>query len=462
MMFETTLSSRMQMALRRLTGKGYLTENDILEALKEIRRALLEADVHLSVIKSFTEQVKDQALGEKIIKGLNPAQQVVKIVTDTLTKTLGEKTAHISYQPSGLTVMMLIGLQGSGKTTSIAKLAKTLRDSDKKKVLLVAADIYRPAAIEQLKVLGQSIEIDVFEKGQIGVDLIIKEALLYAKEHAFDVMLIDTAGRLSIDQELLDELKRIKTLTSPSEILLTVDAMTGQDAANTAKNFHEAIVATGVILTKLDGDTRGGAALSVSSVAQIPIKFQASGEKIETLEVFHPDRMASRILGMGDVMSLVEKASEAVSEDDAKNLMTKIQNNTFNYNDLKKQFKMIQRMGSIQKVVGLIPGLGKQSANVDDKPIKEMGIIIDSMTLKERKDPALIEQSSKRRERIARGSGLSVAAVNRLRDAFHKQKMMMKQMMSMDPSQLHNFKPQHMQQPKIKKGKGKHKGRFKY
>ena len=462
MMFETTLSSRMQMALRRLTGKGYLTENDILDALKEIRRALLEADVHLSVIKTFTEQVKEQALGEKIIKGLNPAQQVVKIVTDTLTKTLGEKTAYVSYQPSGLTVMMLIGLQGSGKTTSIVKLAKTLRDTDKKKVLLVAADIYRPAAIEQLKVLGQSIDIDVFEKGQTDVDTIIKEALVYAKTHAFDVMLIDTAGRLSIDEMLLDELKRIKTLTSPSEILLTIDAMTGQDAANIAKNFHEAIVATGVLLTKLDGDTRGGAALSVSSVAQIPIKFQASGEKIEMLEVFHPDRMASRILGMGDVMSLVEKASEAVSEDDAKNLMSKIQNNTFNYNDLKKQFKMIQRMGSIQKVVGLIPGLGKQASQVDDKPLKEMGIIIDSMTLKERKDPTLIDQSSKRRERIAKGSGLSVAAVNRLRDAFNKQKMMMKQMMSMDPSQLNNFKPQQMQQPKMKKGKGKNKGRFKY
>ncbi len=462
MMFETTLSSRMQMALRRLTGKGYLNEDDILEALKEIRRALLEADVHLSVIKSFTEQVKEQALGEKIIKGLNPAQQVVKIVTDTLTKTLGDQTSYISYNPNGLTVMMLIGLQGSGKTTSIAKLAKTIQETEQKKVLLVAADVYRPAAIEQLKILGKSIQIDVFEKGHSHVDVIVHEALEYAKMNHYDVMLIDTAGRLSIDEVLLDELKRIKAMTSPTEILLTIDAMTGQDAANTAKNFHDAIKATGVLLTKLDGDTRGGAALSVSSVANIPIKFQASGEKIETLEVFHPDRMASRILGMGDVMSLVEKASEAVSEDDAKNLMTKIQNNTFNYNDLKKQFKMIQRMGSIQKVIGLIPGLGKQASQVDEKPIKEMSIIIDSMTLKERKDPTLIDQSSKRRERLARGSGLSVAAVNRLRDAFNKQKTMMKQMMSMDPSQLQQFKPQHMQQPKVKKGKGKNKGRFKY
>jgi signal recognition particle subunit SRP54 len=461
-MFETTLSSRMQMALRRLTGKGYLTEDDIVETLKEIRRALLEADVHLSVIKKFTEQIQTQALGEKIIKGLNPAQQVIKIVTDTLTKTLGDQTAYVSYQPSGLTVMMLIGLQGSGKTTSIVKLAKTIRDSENKKVLLVAADIYRPAAIEQLKILGQSINVEVFEKGQINVDIIIKEALLYAKKHEVDVMLIDTAGRLSIDESLLDELKRIKKMTSPTEILLTIDAMTGQDAAQTAKNFHDAIHATGVLLTKLDGDTRGGAALSVSSVANIPIKFQATGEKIETLEVFHPDRMASRILGMGDVMSLVEKASEAVSEDDAKDLISKIQNNTFNYQDLKKQFKMIQRMGSIQKVVGLIPGLGKQASQVDDAPLKEMSVIIDSMTLQERKNPSLIDQSSKRRERLAKGSGLSVAAVNRLRDAFNKQKMMMKQMMSMDPSDMNTFKPHHIQQPKIKKGKGKHKGRFKY
>jgi signal recognition particle subunit SRP54 len=294
------------------------------------------------------------------------------------------------------------------------------------------------------------------------VDTIIKEALAYAKKHEIDVMLIDTAGRLSMDEALLDELKRIKKMTSPTEILLTIDAMTGQDAAQTAKNFHDAIHATGVLLTKLDGDTRGGAALSVSSVANIPIKFQASGEKIETLEVFHPDRMASRILGMGDVMSLVEKASEAVSEDDAKDLMSKIQNNTFNYQDLKKQFKMIQRMGSIQKVVGLIPGLGKKASQVDDAPLKEMSVIIDSMTLQERKNPSLIDQSSKRRERLARGSGLSVAAVNRLRDAFNKQKMMMKQMMSMDPSDMTNFKPQHIQQPKMKKGKGKHKGRFKY
>lgn len=461
-MFETTLSSRMQMALRRLTGKGFLTENDIVETLKEIRRALLEADVHLSVIKKFTESIQTQALGEKIIKGLNPAQQVIKIVTDTLTKALGDQTAYLSYQPNGLTVMMLIGLQGSGKTTSIAKLAKTIRDSENKKVLLVAADIYRPAAIEQLKILGQSIDIDVFEKGQMDVDTIIKEALIYAKKHEIDVMLIDTAGRLSIDEALLDELKRIKKMTSPTEILLTIDAMTGQDAAQTAKNFHEAIHATGVLLTKLDGDTRGGAALSVSSVANIPIKFQASGEKIETLEVFHPDRMASRILGMGDVMSLVEKASEAVSEDDAKDLMSKIQNNTFDYQDLKKQFKMIHRMGSIQKVVGFIPGLGKKASQVDDTPLKEMSVIIDSMTLQERKNPSLIDQSSKRRERLARGSGLSVAAVNRLRDAFNKQKMMMKQMMSMDPSDMTKFKPQHMQQPKLKKGKGKHKGRFKY
>ena len=461
-MFETTLSSRLQMALRRLSGKGYLNEDDITSTLKEIRRALLEADVHLSVIKSFTDHVKENALGEKIIKGLNPGQQVAKVVNDTLVSILGEKTSYVSYQPSGLTVMMLIGLQGSGKTTSIAKLAKTIKTSENKKVLLVAADIYRPAAIDQLKVLGQSIQVDVFEKGQMDVYVIVKEALIYAKAHHYDVVLIDTAGRLSIDTALLDELKMIKEMTSPTEILLTVDAMTGQDAAITAKNFHEHIQATGAILTKLDGDTRGGAALSISSVASIPIKFQASGEKIEILEVFHPDRMASRILGMGDVMSLVEKASEAASEDDAKDLMTKIQNNTFNYIDLKKQFKMIKRMGSIQKVMGLIPGLSKQAAQVDDKPLKEMSVLIDSMTIKERKEPSLIDQSSKRRERIARGSGLSVAAVNRVRDELNNQRKMMKHMMSMDPSNMSNLNPNQFQPSKIKKGKGKNKGRFKY
>lgn len=462
-MFETTLSSRMQMALRRLTGKGYLKEDDIQEALKEIRRALLEADVHLSVIKSFTEKVKTQALGEKILKGLNPGQQVVKIVNDTLTQTMGEHAQGLAYQAQGLTSMMLIGLQGSGKTTAIAKIAAWIKKQTGKKILLVAADVYRPAAIEQLQILGKSIDVEVFERGQIDAVDVVKQAKTYALDNAFDVILIDTAGRLSIDNTLMDELKKLKAYVSPSEILLTVDAMTGQDAANTAKIFHDQIGSTGAILTKLDGDARGGAALSIREVANIPIKFMSTGETLETLEIFHPERMASRILGMGDVMSLVEKATDAIDEDDAKNLMEKFQKGTFNYLDMKKQFKMMQRMGSLSKIAGMIPGLGKQAQHIDDKPMKEMSVIIDSMTKEERKHPELIDKSSRRRDRIAKGAGVSVAAVNKLRQAFENQKRMMKQMSGLNPETMASMNPSQMM-PKLKqkKGKGKNKGRFRY
>ena len=462
-MFETTLSSRMQMALRRVTGKGLLTEEDITLVLKEIRRALLEADVHLTVIKSFTEKVKEQALGIKILKGLNPGQQVVKVVNEILTEVMGSASEGLTFEAQGLTTMMLMGLQGSGKTTAISKLAKWIKEKANKKVLLVAADVQRPAAIEQLHVLGQSIQVDVFDQGQIAAIDVVKKAFIYAKEQQFDVMLVDTAGRLSIDTSLMEELQEIQSLIKPTEVLLTIDAMTGQDAANTAKLFHEAVHATGAILTKLDGDTRGGAALSIREVSSIPIKFMSTGETLDTLDVFHPDRMASRILGMGDVLSLVEKASDAVDEDDAKNMMEKLQSGTFNYNDMKKQFKMMNRMGSLSKIAGMIPGLGKQATQIDDKPMKEMSIIIDSMTKEERKNPELIDRSSRRRDRIAKGSGLSVAAVNRLRTAFERQQKMMKQMMQIDPNKLSSMNPNQMMPTfKQKKGKGKNKGRFKY
>jgi signal recognition particle subunit SRP54 len=460
-MFETTLSSRLKMALRRVTGKGVLSVEDLELALKEIRRALLEADVHLSVIKQLTETIKQEAQGEKIKKGLNPGQQVVKIVSDALTNLMGEASASMTFKPNQLTVIMMMGLQGTGKTTASAKLSHYLKTHNKK-VLLIAADVQRPAAVEQLKKLGEKHQLDVFDKGLSPVLEVVKEGLEKAKSNHYDVVIIDTAGRLTIDHALMEELKAIKTLSNPTEILLTVDAMTGQDAANTASMFHEQIGATGVILTKLDGDARGGAALSVYYVSKIPIKLMSLGETIETLEVFHPDRMASRILGMGDVMTLVEKATEAIDEDDAKNLMEKIQNNTFNYDDLKKQFKMLKRMGSMKKIVGLIPGLGSKMPEVDDKPIEDMNVIIDSMTKKERKQPDLIEKSSKRRERIAKGSGKSVSDVNKLRQAFNQQVTMMKKMMTMDESSLKNMKPQHMMQQKIKKGKGKNKGRFRY
>jgi signal recognition particle subunit SRP54 len=461
MMFETTLSSRMQMALRRLTGKGSLHEDDIEAALKEIRRGLLEADVHLSVIKAFTDRVKEEALGIKIIKGLNPSQQVVKVVKDTLMDIMGTEHVGLIYQPVKPSVFMLVGLQGSGKTTTVAKLAAFIKKDLSKKVLLVALDIYRPAAIEQLHILGKSVQTEVFDKGLSNPVQTTKEALLYAKTHGFDVVILDTAGRQSIDLALMNELKDIKKEAKPNEILLTVDSMTGQDAAVTTKNFNDALGITGAILTKLDGDSRGGAALSITMVSLTPIKFMTSGEDLKSIEAFHPDRIADRILGMGDVMTLVEKASEAVNEDDAKNIMEKIQNNTFNYNDLRSQLKMMKKMGSLKSIASLIPGLGKSLSQVDDKPLKEMEIIMQSMTKDERTDPSLIDKSSKRRERIARGSGLPVSSVNQMRQSFDRQKQMMKQMMHMDPNDLSKMKPEAFA-PKVKKGKGKNKGRFKY
>jgi signal recognition particle subunit SRP54 len=461
MMFETTLSSRMQMALRRLTGKGSLQEDDIETALKEIRRGLLEADVHLSVIKAFTDKVKEEALGIKIIKGLNPSQQVVKVVKDTLMNIMGTEHVGLIYQPVKPSVFMLVGLQGSGKTTTVAKLAGFIKKDLSKKVLLVALDIYRPAAIEQLHILGKSIQAEVFDKGLNDPVKTTKEAIAYAKANGFDVVILDTAGRQSIDLVLMDELKDIKKEAKPNEILLTVDSMTGQDAAVTTKNFNDALGITGAILTKLDGDSRGGAALSITMVSKTPIKFMTSGEDLKSIEAFHPDRIADRILGMGDVMTLVEKATEAVSEDDAKNIMEKIQNNTFNYNDLRSQLKMMKKMGSLKSIASLIPGLGKSLGQVDDKPLKEMEIMMQSMTKDERLDPSLIDKSSKRRERIAKGSGLTVTAVNQMRQSFERQKQMMKQMMHMDPNDISKMKPEAFA-PKMKKGKGKNKGRFKY
>jgi signal recognition particle subunit SRP54 len=356
---------------------------------------------------------------------------------------------------------MLVGLQGSGKTTTVAKLAGFIKKDLSKKVLLVALDIYRPAAIEQLHILGKSIQAEVFDKGLNDPVKTTKEAIAYAKANGFDVVILDTAGRQSIDLVLMDELKDIKKEAKPNEILLTVDSMTGQDAAVTTKNFNDALGITGAILTKLDGDSRGGAALSITMVSKTPIKFMTSGEDLKSIEAFHPDRIADRILGMGDVMTLVEKATEAVSEDDAKNIMEKIQNNTFNYNDLRSQLKMMKKMGSLKSIASLIPGLGKSLSQVDDKPLKEMEIIMQSMTKDERLDPSLIDKSSKRRERIAKGSGLPVSAVNQMRQSFDRQKQMMKQMMHMDPNDISKMKPEAFA-PKIKKGKGKNKGRFKY
>ena len=465
-MAENTLSSRLQMAMRRLTGRGFLTEKDIDEMMREVRLSLLEADVNFRVVKTFIEHVKEEAVGEKILKGLNPGQQVVKIVHDELTRVMGEETATLNYATSGITTLMTIGLQGSGKTTAIGKLGVYIRKETKKKVMFIAADVYRPAAIDQLKTIGKQVDITVYDEGLKDAREIVKNGLAYAKSEGYDVVIIDTAGRLHIDEDMMQELVDVKSIANPNEILLTVDAMTGQDAANIAKSFHDQVNATGAILTKLDGDTRGGAALSIREVSGIPIKFASSGEKMDTFEVFHPDRMADRILGMGDVMTLVEKATDAIDEDEAKSMMEKLMSDTFNYNDLMKQFKMIKRMGSLSRIAGFIPGLGKMKdavSQIDDKQFDKMSVLIHSMTDAERKDPKLVDGSSRRRQRIAKGSGMSVADLNRLRDALSQQKRMMKQMMSMDEKQLQGFQSHPNQafgQQTRKKGKGKNKGQW--
>ncbi len=467
-MAENSLSSRLQMAMRRLTGRGYLTENDIDEMMREVRLSLLEADVNFKVVKQFIQNVKEQAIGEKILKGLNPGQQVVKIVHDELKRVMGNEAEGLRYNLSGLTTIMTIGLQGSGKTTAIGKLGVYIRKTDKKNVLFIAADVYRPAAIEQLETIGKQVGIEVFQKGLIDARTIVKDGLAYAKEKKFDVVIIDTAGRLHIDEKMMQELVDVKALAKPDEILLTVDAMTGQDAANICKSFHDQLEATGAILTKLDGDTRGGAALSIKEVSGIPIKFASSGEKMDAFEVFHPERMASRILGMGDVLSLIEKATESIDEDEAQNMMEKLMSDSFNYNDLMKQFKMIKRMGSISKILGFLPGAGQMKqamSQVDDRQFDKMSALISSMTEAERKDPKLIDTSSRRRERVARGAGMSVADLNRLRQALETQKKMMKKMMNMDERELEGLQKnpsRMMPTPSVKKGKGKGKGQFRF
>ena len=465
-----SLSDRMQMAVRRLTGRGTLNEKDIDEMMREVRLSLLEADVNFRVVRNFTNSLKEKALGEKILKGLNPGQQVVKIVHEELKTIMGSEVEGINYYDKGITVIMVVGLQGSGKTTSIGKLAVHTRKVDGKKPFIIAADVYRPAAIDQLKTLGKEVGVFVYDEGQKDPRKIVKNGIEEAQKQGADLVIIDTAGRLHIDEEMMQELVDLKKITSPNEILLTVDAMTGQDAANICKSFHDQLTATGAILTKLDGDTRGGAALSIREVSGIPIKFMSSGEKMDTFEVFHPERMASRILGMGDVLTLIERAEEAIDEDEAMSMMEKLANDTFNYNDLLKQFKMIKRMGSLSRIMGFIPGISNMkeaTQNIDDKQFYQMEVLIKSMTEAERRDTTLIDKSASRRKRIAEGAGMKVADLNRLREALRQQKVMMKKMMSLDESELAKAQknPQNMvgkAKPKQKKGKGKGKGNFRY
>ncbi len=421
------LSDRLEAAFKNLKSKGSLTESDVRSAMREVRMALLEADVNYKVAKDFTNTVTEKAIGEKVMESLTPSQMVIKIVREELVALMGGTNSRLAYANHPPTVILMCGLQGSGKTTHCAKLARMLK-SQNHRPMLVACDIYRPAAIKQLQVVGEQVGVPVFEMGQTDPVNIAREAISYSKEHGHDYVILDTAGRLHIDEELMNELKSVKAEVKPHEILLVVDAMTGQDAVNVATSFDEALGIDGLILTKLDGDTRGGAALSARAVTGKPIKFVGTGEKLENLEPFHPDRMASRILGMGDVLSLIEKAEMAIDEKKAEELEKKLMQNKFDLNDLLDQFDQIRKMGSIQDLLAMIPGIGNKAKDieVDEKKFDRMKAIIYSMTEKERTNPDIINPS--RKKRIAAGSGQSIEEVNRLLAQFRQMQKMFKQL----------------------------------
>ncbi len=420
------LSEKLSNAFRKLRGKGKLSENDVREAMREVRLALLEADVNYKVAKSFTNKVTERAVGQDVMESLTPAQMVIKIVNEELTALMGGENERIKFASKPPTVIMMCGLQGSGKTTHSAKLALMLKKQGRRP-LLVACDIYRPAAIDQLKVVGEKAGAPVFEMGKTDPVKIAKEAVKHAKDYGNDVVILDTAGRLHIDEELMGELKEIQKAVTPDEILLVIDSMTGQDAVNVAKSFNELLEISGVILTKLDGDTRGGAALSVKEVTGKPIKFSGTGEKLEDLEVFHPDRMAGRILGMGDVLTLIEDVEAKIDEKQAEAVAKKMLENKMDFNDLLQQFEQIKKMGPLKGILGKIPGLGKQleNADVNDRQIDWCQAIILSMTPEERSKPSLINAS--RKKRIAAGSGRKVEEVNRLLKQLDQMQKMMKQ-----------------------------------
>lgn len=423
------LSEKLSNAFKKLKNKGKLSESDVKEAMREVRLALLEADVNFKVAKSFTNKVTERAIGQDVMESLTPAQMVVKIVNEELTALMGGENSRIEFASKPPTVIMLCGLQGSGKTTHAAKLALMLKNQNRRP-MLVACDIYRPAAIDQLKVVGGKAGVPVFEKGTQNPVKTAKEAIRHAKDYGNDVVILDTAGRLHIDEQLMNELKEVKAEVHPDEILLVIDSMTGQDAVNVAKSFNELLDITGVILTKLDGDTRGGAALSVKEVTGRPIKFAGTGEKLEDLEVFHPDRMASRILGMGDVLTLIEDAQSKMDQKKAEEAAKKMLSNKFDFNDLNDQFEQIKKMGPLKGILSKIPGLGKQLDNVDidDRQIDWVQAIILSMTPEERQKPSLLNPS--RKKRIAAGSGRSVEEVNRLCKQLEQMQKMMKQFSS--------------------------------
>lgn len=420
------LSEKLNNVFKKLKSHGKLTESDVKEAMREVRLALLEADVSYKVVKDFVKKVTGRAVGEEVLSSLTPAQQVIKIVNEELCALMGNGSSRINLASKPPTVIMMCGLQGSGKTTHAAKLAKLLK-KEGHRPLLAACDIYRPAAINQLQVVGHKADVKVFEMGQINPVTIAGEALKYAKDYGHDVLIIDTAGRLHIDEELMQELKDIKALTDPDEIMLVVDAMTGQDAVNVAKAFDEAVGITSILMSKLDSDTRGGAALSVLSVTGKPIKYVGMGEKLDDFEQFHPERMASRILGMGDVLTLIEKAENVMSQKDAEKLTKKFKENKFDMDDLLDQMRQIKKMGSMKSIIGMLPGVGDKikDTDIDESQFTRVEAIITSMTTAERAKPSIINPS--RKKRIAKGSGTKVEDVNRLLRQFEQMQKMMKQ-----------------------------------
>ncbi len=420
------LSEKLGNAFKRMRNKGRLTEPDVKEAMREVRLALLEADVNYKVAKDFTNKVSERCIGENIMESLTPAQMVIKIVNEELTALMGGENSRLNSASKLPNVIMMCGLQGSGKTTHSAKLGKWLK-SKGHRPLLVACDIYRPAAISQLKIVGEQAGVPVFEMGTEKPERIAKEAIKHARDYGNDYVILDTAGRLHIDEDLMQELTRVKAVSEPSDILLVIDSMTGQDAVNVAKSFNDLLEIDGVILTKLDGDTRGGAALSVRAVTGKPIKFAGTGEKLDDLEEFHPDRMASRILGMGDVMSLIEKAESALDEKNAKQLEKKLKANKFDLNDLLMQFQEVKKMGPIKSLLKMIPGANKiNEDDIDEGAMGRTEAIIYSMTKKERENPDIINPS--RKKRIAAGCGMKVEDVNRLLKQYEQMKKMIKMM----------------------------------
>ena len=431
------LTEKLANAFKKFKNKGRLTEAEVKEGMREVKLALLEADVNFKVVKDFVKAVTERAVGADVLESLLPAQQIVKIVNEELIKLMGGETPKINISPKPPTVIMMVGLQGAGKTTHAGKIANMYRQKSKNP-LLVACDVYRPAAIDQLKIVGQSVNIPVFSMGsKISPVEIAKAGVEHAKKNGHDMVIIDTAGRLHIDEELMQELVKIKGATTPSEILLVVDAMTGQDAVNVAKSFNDLLDITGVVLTKMDGDTRGGAALSVKYITGKPIKFVGTGEKLDAIELFHPDRMASRILGMGDILSLIEKAEAAYDEKNAKELEKKMREQTFSLDDFLEQMRQLKKMGNLDQLLGMMPGVNAgalKNAEIDEKQMDKIEAIILSMTMEERLKPEIINGS--RRKRIAKGSGTSVEDVNRLLRQFDQMKKMMKQFSGMGKRRL--------------------------